>query len=136
MPFSTRFALNTELTRLLPPIGWAVSKAASAFLSRARDLSHSGSDIVVEEDLVNGFGRCRISAALTSSFKTVVSQSTSNVPLLESILLQEGPGPTVIRAFQESPYFAMVVQLSLLVWTFEANYLATAIADALRKRSV
>ncbi|CAF9921584.1 hypothetical protein IMSHALPRED_005210 [Imshaugia aleurites] len=103
-------------------------------MSRARDLRHSGSDIVVEEDLANIFGRCRISLTLTSSFKTIVTKSTSNVPLLERIMLQGGPGPTVIRAFHETPYFAMVVQLSLLVWTFHAPYLATAIADALRKR--
>ena len=49
-------------------------------------------------------------------------------------MLQAGPGPTVARAFQEAPYFAMVVQFSLLVWTFHATYLATAISDALRKR--
>ena len=98
-------------------------------------MRHSGSDIVVEEDLAIVFGRCRISTALESSFRTVITQSTSNVPLLESIMLQGGPGPTVVRAFQESPYFSMVVQLSLLVWTFRAAYLATAIADALRQRS-
>ena len=103
-------------------------------MSRARDLRHSGSDIVVEEDLASIFGRCRISLTLTSSFKTVVTKSASNVPLVERITLQGGPGPTVIRAFQESPYFAMVVQLSLLVWTFHAGYLATAITDALHKR--
>ena len=72
---------------------------------------------------------------LTSSFKTVITKSTSNVPILEAIMLQGGPGPTVIRAFQDSYYFSTVVQLSLLVWTFSASYLATAIADALRDRS-
>lgn len=40
----------------------------------------------------------------------------------------------MIRAFQDSPYFAMVIQLSLLAWTFDINFLATALADALRKR--
>lgn len=134
MAFSNQFALSLELTRLLPPIAWATNKAANAVMSRARELRHSGSDIVVEEDLANIFGRCRISLTLTSSFKTVITRSTSNVPLVERITLQGGPGPTVIRAFQESPYFAMVVQLSLLVWTFNASYLATAIADSLSKR--
>lgn len=133
MAFSNQFALSLELTRLLP-IGWATNKAADAIISCARDLRHSGSDIVVERDLANIFGRCRISSRLTSSFKTVVTKSTANVPLLERIMVQGGPGPTVIRAFQETPYFGMVVQLSLLVWTFQANYLATALTDALRKR--
>ena len=104
-------------------------------MNRARELRHSGSDIVVEEDLANVFGRCRISPALASSFKTVITTSSSNVSLLEGIRLQGGPGPTVVRAFQESPYFAMVAQLSLLVWTFHTNYLATALTDSLRKRS-
>ena len=134
MVFSTQFALSLELASILPTVGRAANKAADALMRRARDLHHSGSDIVVEEDLANVFGRCRISLTLTSSFKTVVTNSTSNVPLLEQITLQGGPGPTVIRAFQESPYFAMVVQLSLLAWTFDSNYLATAITDALRNR--
>ena len=134
MVFSTQFALSLELARLLPAVGRATNQAADALMRRARDLRHSGSDIVVEEDLANIFGRCRISLALTSSFKTVVTKSTSNVPLLERITLQGGPGPTVIRAFQEKSYFAMVVQLSLLVWTFNSNYLSTAITDALRNR--
>ena len=134
MSFSNQFALTKELTRLLPPVGWAASKAADALISHVRDLRQSGSDIVVEDDLVKVFGRCRVSSTLASSFKTLVTQSTSNVPLVDGILLQGGPGPTVIRAFKEKPYFAMVVQLSFLVWAFDASYLATAIADGLRKR--
>ncbi|KAL8704852.1 MAG: hypothetical protein Q9201_002011 [Fulgogasparrea decipioides] len=134
MAFTNQFALTAELTRLLPQIGWAATKTGKAIMDYARDLRNSGSDIVVEEDLVNIFGRCRISDALASSFKTIVAKSSSNVSLVEGILLQGGPGPTVVRALQESPYFAMVVQISLLVWTFEAKNLATAIADALRKR--
>lgn len=104
-------------------------------MNGARDLFHSGSDIVVEEDLVNVFGRNKISPALASSFKNVVAKSNSNVSLWGGITLQGGPGPTTLRALRETPYFALVIQLSLLVWTFEVNYLATAIADALRKRS-
>ena len=134
MAFANQFALSLELTRLGPPIKWAADKASSAIMNRARDLHHSGSDIIVEEDLANVFGRCKISHALTSSFKTIITKSTSSTPLLDGILLQGGPGPTVVRAFQESHYFSMVVQLSLLVWTFQTNYLATAIADALRER--
>ena len=135
MAFSNQFALTLELTRLLPPIGWAADKASSAIMSRARELRQSGSDIVVEEDLVNVFGRCKISDTLTSSFRVIVAKSSSNVPLLEAITLSGGPGPTVIRALQETPYFAMVVQISLLVWTFNTRYLATALTEALRRRS-
>ena len=135
MAFMNQFALTLELTRLLPPIGWAANKASSAFMSRAREFRQSGSDIVVEEDLVNVFGRCKISDTLTSSFRVIVANSSSNVPLLEAITLSGGPGPTVIRALQETPYFAMVVQISLLVWTFNARYLATTLTEALRRRS-
>ncbi|KAL8942681.1 MAG: hypothetical protein Q9216_001535 [Gyalolechia sp. 2 TL-2023] len=135
MAFTNQFALTVELTRLLPPIGWAANKAGNAIMSRARELRHSGSDIVVEEDLAGVFGRCTISPALSSSFKTIVAKSNSSIPLLEGIVLQGGPGPTVLRALQEPPFFAMVIQLSLLSWAFHPNYLATAIADALRKRS-
>ena len=134
MAFANQFALTVELTRLLPPIKWATTKTGDAIMSYARGLRHSGSDIVVEEDLANVFGRCTISPALTSSFKTIVAKSSSNVSMLEGIVLQGGPGPTVARALQEPPYFAMVVQLSLLVWNFQSGYLATYITDALRNR--
>ena len=135
MAFTNQFALTLELTRLLPPIGWGVNKASNAIITRARELRQSGSDIVVEEDLVNVFGRCKISDTLTSSFRVIVAKSSSNIPLLEAITLSGGPGPTVIRALQETPYFAMVVQISLLVWTFNTRYLATALTEALRRRS-
>ncbi|MCJ1376106.1 hypothetical protein MMC20_007346 [Loxospora ochrophaea] len=101
----------------------------------ARDLKHSGSDIVVEEDLANVFGRMRISDRLTSSFKNIVGKSSSNISLWEGITLQGGPGPTVLRALQERPFFATVVQLSFLTWTFHTSFLAGTIADALQKRA-
>ena len=135
MAYSNQFALTVELTRLLPALGKVTNKAANAMINHARDLRHSGSDIVVEKDLADIFGRCTISSALSSTFKTVITQSSSNISLLEGIMFQGGPGPTVSRAFQDPPYFAMVVQLSLLVWTFRAGYLATAISEALRRRS-
>ncbi|KAI4160140.1 MAG: hypothetical protein LQ342_005998 [Letrouitia transgressa] len=134
MAFANQFALTLELTRLVPPLKWATNKAGNAIMGHARNMRHSGSDIVVEEDLTKVFGMCRISNSLTSSFKTVVTKSASDTTLLEGIILQGGPGPTVARAFQDSSYFAMVVQISLLSWTFETSYLATAITEALRKR--
>ncbi|KAL9039835.1 MAG: hypothetical protein Q9214_004714 [Letrouitia sp. 1 TL-2023] len=134
MAFANQFALTLELTRLVPPLKWATNKAGNVVMSHARNLRQSGSDIVVEEDLTNVFGKCRISNSLTSSFKTIITKSTSDTTLLEGIVLQGGPGPTVARAFQESSYFAMVVQISLLSWTFETSYLATAITEALRER--
>ena len=99
-----------------------------------RQLKNSGSDIIIEDDLVHVFGRSKISAKLTSSFKTLVAESSSNIPLLEGIMLQAGPGPTVGRALREPPYFSMVIQLSLLSWSYEARALSTALAETLHKR--
>lgn len=78
-------------------------------MNRARDLRHSGSDIVVEEGRVNVFGRNRISSTLSSSFKNIVAKSNSNVSLWEGITLQGGPGPTTLRALRETPYFARLL---------------------------
>ena len=133
MSFSNQFALSVEVTRLLP-ITTVANKSAQALMNYARDLRHSGSDFVVEEDLVEVFGRSRISHTLGSSFRTIILESSSRTSLWEGITLQGGPGPTVARALREPPYFAMVIQLSLLVWSYEVGSSATALADALQKR--
>lgn len=133
MAFSSQFSLSLEVTRLLP-VRSITDKAAQALMNYARQLHHSGSDAIVEEDLVQVFGRCKISTTLGSSFKTMVAESSSSASLWEGIMLQAGPGPIVARALRETPYFAMVVQLSLLTWSYEAAYLATGLADALQKR--
>ena len=133
MPFSSQFALSLEVTRLIP-LHHVVSKAAEAVMSVARELRHSGSDIVTEEDLTNVFGRCRIAPELASSFKTIMVQSSKQTPLWESITLQAGPGPTVLRALRDPAYFSTVVQISFLTWVCEAGYLATALVECLRKR--
>ena len=134
MPFSNQFALSVEVTRLLP-LSTLYDKGAQAIMTFGRQLKNSGSDIIVEDDLVHVFGRSKISAKLSSSFRTLVAESGSNVPLLEGIMLQAGPGPTVGRALREPPYFSMVVQLSLLSWSYEARALSTALAETLRKRA-
>jgi hypothetical protein len=134
MAFQSQFSLSLELTRLLP-VRSITDQAAQAFMNYARQLYHSGSDVIVEEDLVQIFGRSKISTTLGSSFKTVVAESTSSASLWEGIMLQAGPGPTVARSLRETPYFAMVVQLSLLTWSYEAAYVATGLADALQKRT-
>ena len=133
MPFSSQFALSLEVTRLVP-LGLAVNKAAEAVMSCARDLRHSGSDIVTEEDLANVFGRSRIDASLASSFKTIVCRNGSRVPLWESIVLQAGPGPTVFRALKEPAYFSMLVQISFLAWSCDAGNLANGLSTCFQRR--
>ena len=101
MAFSNQFVLSLEVTRLVPLATFA-DKAAQALVRYAREPRHSGSDIVVEEDLIAAFGRCRVSLVLGSSFGTVVTKSASNTSLWEGILLQSGPGPTLTRALRET----------------------------------
>ena len=134
MPFDNQFALTLEVTKLVPLIGQAYNKTTNAILNSARELKNSGSDIIIEEDLTNVLGRCKISDGLSSSFRTVVGKSSSTIPLLEDIFLQAGPGPTVARSFKDKPHFAMLVQISFLTWTFGQVGLATALADALQNR--
>ncbi len=131
MVFESQFALTLELTKLLPldllPAG---AKAAVAF---ARQLQNAGSDIVIEQDLAELFGRARIEAKLESSFRDVVSKSKP-IFLTDEMMLAGAPGPTVGRALQERPYFATVVQLSLLCWIHETTSLAQAIVRVIEKK--
>ncbi|MCJ1226978.1 hypothetical protein MMC12_003633 [Toensbergia leucococca] len=133
MVFSNQFALSLEVTRLVP-LKYLADKASQAIINYARVLDHSGSDIVVENDLVEAFGRSQISSTLSSTFKNVVKSSTSSTSLWDDITLQGGPGPTVDRALQQPPFFSMVIQLSLLTWFYESKYLATEISEALKMR--
>ena len=133
MAFTNQFTLSLELTRLAP-VASLSQGAAKAIIKFARDLQNSGSDIVVEEDLVEIFGRCRIATELDASFRTVVAGSTSTTSLWEGIMLQAGDGPTLARALKEPPYFAMLVQLSLLTWCFNSHQLASRMAAAMTNR--
>ena len=133
MTFYNQFSLSLELNRLLP-LKLAASKAAEAVMSLARDLQvskcklvtitelkalrseNSGSDIVVEEDLAEMFGRCRIASNMESSFRTCVAAAGHSYPLCEGIMLQNSAGPIVARCLLrgQTAYFATVLQCSLL----------------------
>ena len=134
MPFSNQFALSLEITRLVP-MRLVESKTYETVMSLARDLQNSGSDIVIEEDLADVFGRNRISSKFASSFTTVIKQSGTTIhPLCEGISLVGGVGPTVGRAFKHTPYFSTIVQLSLLTWVAPTVFVASAVTNALQKR--
>ena len=62
------------------------------------------------------FGRCRIARRTESSFRTVVSQKGFVHELCEGLVVDSSAGPTVSRCLLEGngPYFATVIQLSLL----------------------
>lgn len=70
----------------------------------------SGSDIVVEEDLAEIFGRLTITPNLAASFRNLLSRPAPPSHLVEKVALYAGPGPTVRRAMKEAPYFSTVLQ--------------------------
>lgn len=127
MSFATQFALSLELSRLVP-----LGAIASKTMALARDLQNSGSDIVVEEDLVEILGKCRIAPEMESSFRAIVAADPSSSKLCEAIILQSGPGPTVLRALKKVPqrslYFSMVIQCSFLTSIHQSNSLAATIS--------
>jgi len=127
--------LSVELTNVFGAV--AAALPWKKILDLGRDLRKSGSDIVVEEDLANVFGRGRIVHALENRFKNSIND-TKIVPLHPtcSISLQSGPGPTVTRAMrdQDRRYMSTVIQLSFLGAVFNRTELATALTDCMSKR--
>ena len=135
MAFNTGLQLSLELSKILP-IRSVVETVGTQILKLARDLRNSGSDMLVEEDLADIFGRGRVTLELEAKFKDVV-KIQSFVPLSQGcvINLESGPGPTMLRAFRDRRYFAMVIQLSLLGWTHNRQDLATMLSAAMTERA-
>ncbi|KAL2060836.1 hypothetical protein VTL71DRAFT_8888 [Oculimacula yallundae] len=120
--------LSLELTKLIP-------LAVEGSMSFARGMQGSGSDIVVEADLAELFGRCLIEAQMASTFKSVISR-TSSSKLCEGISLESGPGPTTLRALkpEHAVYFATVIQCSLLAYVMDRESLAEILKSIFDKR--
>ena len=127
--------LSVELTNVFGAVTAALPW--KKILDLGRDLRKSGSDILVEEDLANVFGRGKIVHALENRFKHSI-KDTKIVPLHPScsITLQSGPGPTVTRAMrdQDRRYMSTVIQLSFLGAVFNRTELATALTECMSKR--
>ena len=127
--------LSVELTNVFGAIATALPW--KKILDLGRDLRKSGSDIVVEEDLANVFGRGKIVYELENRFKHAI-KDTEIIPLHPtcSISLQSGPGPTVTRAMrdQDRRYMSTVIQLSFLGAVFNRTELATALTECMSKR--
>ena len=126
--------LSVELTRAFP-IGALIENAGIQVLDYARDLRKSGSDIVVEADLVEVFGRGKIVPEIERKFRDVVKVRKC-IPLRHGceISLDSGPGPTTLQAFRDSRYFTLIIQLSFLGWTHDRASLALAISQSMMKR--
>lgn len=130
MPANIGLQISLELSKILP-IKSIVDTVGSQILRLARDLRLSGSDLVVEEDLAEVFGRGQINPELEAKFRDVVKVQNF-VPLSHGCLisLESGPGPTMLRAFREKRYFAMVIQLSLLASMHGREDLASILSQA------
>jgi len=134
MPGYFGVQLSLELSNILLLRNLAQA-SYNKILNLARDLRNSGSDIVVEEDLAQIFGRGRVSPDLEEAFKAAVHVHKIT-PLYQGseVELHQGPGPTLLRAFQEKRYFATVLTLSMLGYFHERNDLATLISKAMDGR--
>ena len=112
-------------------------------LQYARDLRKAGSDIVVEQDLADAFGRVRLSSEIEIPFRDIVKYEDLR-PIsaggeggsLSDIALKAGAGPTVRHALasENRAYINTVVQLSLLAATQHRQSLAAAISESLEQR--
>jgi hypothetical protein len=137
MAFSNGVQLSVELTRLASSLSYPKS-ALTSLINFARDLRKSGSDIIVEEDLANIFGRGMIVAKLEDDFKTAVTKDVK-ITLLHpqcEIVLRPGPAATVTRAMttEGRRYLSNVIQLSFLGWMHDRADLASALAECMDLR--
>ena len=135
MHFESHFSLLLELAKLFPldPI---VEAGGRALMQLGRKIRKSGSDVFIEEDLSNVFGRNRIQPQFESFFRTAVSKSSIvELPILVDIVLEAGAGPTVRRSINNKAYLSTVIQLSLLSYCHNLNSLTKALIKALERRA-
>ncbi len=73
---------------------------------------------------------------MASTFRTVIARNAST-KLCEGITLEAGPGPTTLRALSknQTPYFSMVIQCSLLASVLEKSSLAAALKNIFEKQA-
>ena len=126
--------VTLELSRI-SPLRDLSNHAYNAILDYARRARMSGSDIVVEEDLVTIFGRVHISSELEASYRDVV-KIQKFVPLYKGceIRLDAGAGPIVQNALLYRAYMATVIQLSLLTYFHNRMQLARMLSQAINTR--
>ena len=134
MPFTTGLQISLELAKAFP-ISSVTENIGSKVLQYARALRVSGSDIVVEADLAEVFGRGKIVHELEQNFRKVVKvQRFTSLRDGCEISLDSGAGPTILHSFRDNGYSSAIIQLSFLGWTHDRSSLATAIDQAMVKR--
>lgn len=127
-PLTSQFSLSLELSRVLPALEIASIAAGGALMKLARDLSASGSDIVIEGASIQ-YLRANPAKMLFAATKL------SSLEKMLPVSLLSGPGPTVMRALKDPAYMPLVVQLSLLCALHDMESLADALSEALRLRA-
>lgn len=137
---SVGLQIGVELTKLF---GTAVAKTAAnnvyeSILTLARNLRLSGSDLLVEVDLADVFGRGKITQNIEQQFRTEVLRATELKAIQRDgvLALSIGPGPSLVEATPRSKehLMASVIQLSFLGWVHNRPSLASALDDCLNKR--
>jgi hypothetical protein len=128
------FQLALELSNVFP-VRDAVVGVSRLLLDLARDFRKSGSDIVVELDLADVFGRGKISTDLETKFKETTKISAI-VPLTKGgeIVLDSGPGPSLHHAFRNPGYLASVIQLSFLSYIHDREKFSSMLSASINKR--
>ena len=112
-----------------------IESAGSKLIDYARVLRKSGSDIVVEADLAEVFGRGKIEHEIEQKFREVVK--VQNFTFLRNgceVSLDSGAGPTILNALRDPWHISIIIQLSFLSWTQEHMSLATVIDQGMVKR--
>ncbi|MCJ1288747.1 hypothetical protein MMC34_000276 [Xylographa carneopallida] len=135
MALNPQFAVSYELSQLVPVVP-IVNLASRGLLELVRDFQSSGSNLITEHDLAEIFSRSYIDAQFASTFKTAVQKSKiRKLAGIAEIVLEAGAGPTVQHALKETPFFSMVVQLSVLLWAHNVTSLATTLSKSMEYRA-
>ncbi|MCJ1376114.1 hypothetical protein MMC20_007354 [Loxospora ochrophaea] len=118
MVIPSQFNLGLELTRIVDPLGAALSKFGSLALADA--IKRSGSDVLTELKLASLIGRHRIDPVIEFHFRNAVAKSDQTyISRYVDILLESGAGPTVQEALKNPALFSMVIQLSALAYAHD-----------------
>lgn len=132
------FQISVELTNLIPTrtisnfTNWTVSKV----IEHAHALKRTNSDIIVEDDLTQVFGRALIENKITQQFKNGVGPARPPFPLNDALELRQGRGESLSKALQNENDGRLntIIQLSLLSAMHDRLSLASALDYGLNER--
>ena len=131
----SQFSVSVELSRIVPLLP-LVNAASKGLLGLIRSFKNSGSDLTTEYGLAAVLGRTLIDPQFGSTFRNAVRVSSIHkLAGIAELVLEAGAGPTVKHAIDKAPFFAMIVQLSLLLWAHEITSLSSSLAQTLASRS-